>query len=218
MEVRTVTAEQLSFRPTWVRKYKDLPAISATVISLDPVAPPSEAQKAKGLKGKDFEAIGVLGRGPDGYFVLDYATNKGHNPEWTAAKLFEYKMRYRPQCAVLSLVSAERYLKWFLEKEMERRRNYLVLKEAPIGGQSKFARILAALSGPASQGKLWCHERHAEFILQFESYGIGYRGHDDVLEMVANGVAELTSPYLELGAIELTNVDVPKFNFRRVAP
>lgn len=218
MEVRVVTAEQLSFRPTWIRRYTEVPKISATIISIDPVAPPSEAQKAKGLKGKDFEAIGVLGRSKDGYVLLDYVVSKGHDPEWTVKNLFEFKMRYRPQCCVLSVVSAERYLKWYIEKEMERRRNYIVLKEAPIGGQSKFARIITALSGVASQGKLWCSERHSEFILQFESYGMGYRGHDDVLEMVANGVAELTNPFLEHGALELSNDDVADFKFRRVAP
>lgn len=204
MEVRTVTAESHSFRNEWLVKYKRgaAPKVGATVIALDPVAPPSDTQLKKGLKGKDSEAIGVIGRAKEGYVLLEYAFSKGHTPEWTAAKVFEYKMKYRPQSLVISLVSAERYLKWYLEKEMARRQQFLPILEAEIGGQSKFSRIITALSGVASHGKLWCCEDHAEFALQFESYGVGYRGHDDILEMVAVGVAQLTNPFLELGADE----------------
>lgn len=219
MECKLVAAETLSFLPNWVRRYKELPKIGAVVLSIDPVPPPSEVQLAKGLKGKDFEAICAIGRGKEGYYLLDYSVSRGHDPEWTAARFFEYKLRYRPQCCVLSLVSAERYLKWFLEKEMQRRRSYLPIKEAPIGGKSKFSRILGALSGTASQGKLWCRETHSEFILQFESYGIGYKGYDDLLEAVANGVAELTNPFLELGSGEFMFEDeVEQFPLRQACP
>lgn len=219
MECKLVAAETLSFRPNWLRRYKEPPRIGATVISIDPVPPPSDIQLAKGLKGKDFEAITAVGRGPDGYYLLAYDLNRGHDPEWTAAKFFEYKLRFRPQCCVLSLVSAERYLKWFLEKEMTRRRSYLLLKEAPIGGKSKFNRIISALSSVASQGKLWCHETHSEAILQFESYGIGYKGLDDLIESWANGIAELVNPYLELANGEFyVDDDLPEFEAVRACP
>lgn len=213
MEVRTVTAETKSFRPNWIRLYEpgQPPKVGATIIAIDPVAPPSEAQIAKGLRTKDQEAIGVLGRAKEGYVVMEYVTSKGHTPEWTATKLFEFKMKYRPQAVVISLVSAERYLKWFLEKEMERRQQFLPIKEAVIGGQSKLARIVAALSGPASNGKLWACRNHTEFLLQFENYGLGYRGHDDILDMIAAGVAELTNPFLELGADEFFDMTADQF-------
>jgi len=207
MEVRLAQAETRSFIGTWLRKYDEPPAIGTCVISIDPVPPPSEAQMKKGLKGKDFEAISVVSRSKQNYYLLDYALSRGHDPSWTSAKLFEFMLRYRPICCVLSLVSAERYLKWFIEKEMERKRIFIALKEAPIGKQSKFNRILASLNGVANQGKLWCAKSHTEFILQFESYGVGYKGLDDLLESVANGVAELTNPYLELTAEELSAVD-----------
>jgi hypothetical protein len=53
---------------------------------------------------------------------------------------------------------------------------------------------------------LWCRKEHTEFIIQFQSYGPGYRGHDDLLETVAIGVSELTNPYLELGASDYEEV------------
>jgi hypothetical protein len=221
MECKLVAAETLSFRPNWLRKYDEPPKIGTCVISVDPVPPPSEIQLAKGLKGKDYEAISVVGRANGEYYLLDYAVSRGHEPEWTAARMFEYMLRYRPICCVLSLVAAERYLKWYLEKEMTRRRLYLPLKESPIGGKSKFTRILAALNGVGSAGKLWCSKEHTEFILQFEGYGVGSKGHDDLLESVANGVAELTSPYLELtaeGRELLDDSDIEDFDRLAVCP
>lgn len=219
MEVRIVAAETLSFRPMWLRKWDEMPKFSACVMSIDPVPPPSEIQLQAGLKQKDFEAISVVGRKDGQYFLLDYATSRGHMPTWTIAKFFEFARRYRPQACVLSLVAAERYLKVMIEQEMTRNLYFVPLVEAKIGKQSKFNRIIASLSGVASQGKLWCGRHHAEFILQFESYGIGYKGNDDLLESVANGVAELSNPYLELVAEGKESDDiVEKFPLLQACP
>lgn len=206
MECKIAQAETKAFPAMWLRKYDDPPKGGTCVISVDPVPPPSELQKSKGMKGKDYEAISVVSRSKGEYYLLDYATNRGHGPDWTANKIFEFASRFRPQSVVLSLVAAEQYLKFYLEKEMQRKRRFLVLKQAIIGGKSKYVRINAALSGVANQGKLWCSKGHHEFILQFESYGIGYKGNDDLLESVANGVAELTNPFLELSADEYEEV------------
>lgn len=220
MECKITQAERLSFPARWLKKYDVAPRTGTCVLSLDPVPPPSDKQLAKALKGKDMEAMSVVSRSNGEYYVLDYAQSKGHEPDWTANKMFEFMSLYRPQCLVISLVSAERYLKWYLEQEMARRRNYLVIKEAKIGGQSKFLRITNSLSGASSQGKLNCSKEHHEFILQYESYGIGYKGLDDLLESVANGVAELTNPFLELSADEYKELDneIAAFPLRRSCP
>lgn len=219
MECKLVTSESAAFPRHWLKRYGAPPKAGMTVISIDPVPPPSDAQMAKNLKGKDFEAISVVRRSGGNYYLLDYALSRGHQPDWTASKFFEFISRYRAQSCVLSLVSAERYLKWYLEKEMSRRRVFIPLKEAVIGGKSKFARITAALAGVASAGKLYCDSLHHDFILQFEGYGLGFKGNDDLIESVANGVSELTNPYLELLADEYEEDDIiPKFEARRACP
>ena len=206
MECKLVSVETSLFHRRWLRTYDQAPAIGTCVIAVDPVPPPSPTQMAKGLKTKDFEAISVVARSKGDYYLLDYALHKGHEPDWTTAKIFEFVRRYRPQAIVLETVAAQRYLKWFLEKEMSRKRVYVPIKEVVIGGNSKFARINAALSGVASQGKLYVSAQHTDFITQFESYGVGYKGNDDLLESVANGVAELTNPYLELVAEDFEDI------------
>lgn len=217
MECKIASAETLSFRKDWLIRLEVIDKWSQCVISLDPVPPPSDAQAAKGMKGKDFEAIGVVARSEGRYGMLAYQTSRGHAPDWTSKVFFEYLRLYRPVGAVLSLVSAERYLRWYLEKEMARKRAFTPIYEAPIGGKSKFARITGALTGPGAQGKLFCMINMPELILQWEGYGVGYKGNDDVLEMFANGVAHLMNPYLE--AVESgrlnEDVDMPRLRVAR---
>ncbi len=220
MEVKLVAAESLSFRPNWLRHFDEAPRMGGCVISIDPVPPPSEAAIRKGTKGTgDYEVIAVTARSKGEYYLLDYAISRGHDPNWSIFKLFEFALRYNPLCIVVEDVAYQRTLKWLLEKEMQRRGRYWPTK-GTNDRRPKFTRIVTTLAGPASQGKLWCAPHHSEFQLQFENYGLGYRGHDDVLDAVATGISELTSPYLELQAegISFLDSNVEEFTFKRVCP
>jgi hypothetical protein len=208
MECMLVAAESLSFRPNWVRFYEDadLPPGMQCVLVIDPVPPASEKASAKSQKRKDFEAISVIGRSKGEYYLLDYKLSRGHDPNWTVATMFELGLKYRIMRVVVETVAYQKVLKWLLEKEMGRRGIYFATKDTKNDRRPKFIRIVTSLSGPSSQGHLWCRKEHTEFIIQFQSYGPGYRGHDDLLETVAIGVSELTNPYLELGASDYEEV------------
>ena len=221
MECKLVAAESLSFRPNWLRFYEpdDLPKGMQCVLAIDPVPPPSEAAIKKGLARHDYEAISVVGRLKGEYYLIDYALSKGHNPNWTVAKMFEFGLRYRIMRVVVETVAYQRVLKWLLEKEMARKGIYYAIKDTKGDKRAKFVRILSSLSGISSQGHLWCRKEHSEFILQFQSYGPGYRGHDDLLESVSIGISELTNPYLELGATDYEEIyPTESFPLQRACP
>lgn len=202
MECRLVAAETLSFRAEWLKFYEQAPAAMTLVMTIDPVPPPSDIQLEKGLRGKDWEAISVVGRSRGDFYLIEYALSRGHDPNWTVAKVFELLSRYRVMTIVVETVAFQRVLKWILEKEMQRHAKYVPLKDTKNDRRPKFVRITTSLSGPASQGHLFVKKEHSEFILQFSSYGIGYKGPDDLIESVANGVSELTNPFLELAGSE----------------
>ena len=217
MEVSLVSVESAAFRAAWLKRWDELPRAGFTIVAIDPVPPPSPTQMAKALKTKDFEAISVVTLSGGNYYLVDYAVHRGHEPDWTTAKFFEFVQRYQPQGVVVETVAAQRYLKWILEKEMDRRRVYIPIKEVQIGGKSKFARIIGGLTGVARLGKLYCGKHHVDFVQQFESYGVGYKGNDDLLESVANAVAELTNPFLEIAGEHFDDVS-DKFELKRVCP
>lgn len=221
MECNLIPAETRSFRTNWVRFYDQAPKGAQCVLVIDPVPPPSDQQLRKNLAGKDYEAQAVVGRYKGEYYLLDYRVHRGHEPNWSAATMFELAHRWKIGRIVLETIAAQRYLKWVFQQEMGRKGVYYAIKDAPPDQRPKFTRIITALSGPASAGKFWCRKEHTEFLEQFQSYGIGYRGHDDLLEVVAAGVRELTNPYLELAEGEyadITDDSVEAFPFRRICP
>jgi predicted phage terminase large subunit-like protein len=224
MECQLVAAEQLAFRPAWLRYYEELPEAMTCVLAIDPVPPPSDAQIAKRRKTSDYEAIAVVGRARGDYYLVDYLLNRDHDPNWTTAKMFELGIRYKVRQVIVETVAYQRVLKWILEKAMARKGVYFPVRDTKADRRPKYERIISTLSGPASQGHFWCRKEHHDFILQFQSYGRGYRGHDDLLDAVVLGLAELTSPYLELAASEyyerfdLDDSQIPAMAFRPACP
>lgn len=222
MECKLAAAETVAFLPAWAKWYDEPPKSYQAVLCIDPVPPPSDRQTAKNsFANKDFEAHAVVGRSQGNYYLLDYRTKRGHDPSWSAATMFELAVRWRISRIVLETIAAQRYLKWFLQQEMARKQLYFAIKDAPADQRPKFIRITTALNGPASQGKLYVRKDQTEFLEQFQTYGIGYKGHDDLLEAVAAGVRELTNPYEEIGAgdeVELDDTVVPLFPMRYGCP
>ena len=102
---------------------------------------------------------------------------------------------------------------------MERRRRFIPIKETPNDQRAKFHRIVTALNGIASAGRLWCSKEHSEFIIQFESFGLGYKGSDDLIESVSVAASELTVPLLELGFEDYHDIEeVEPWPSVRLAP
>jgi len=211
MECRLITSEKAAFRSQWLQHYHEAPKGSTNVLAIDPTPQPSERQAANLFRDKDYEALAVVGRRGGDYYLLDYVQSRGHEPNWTIHKIFELAQRWRVRCIVVEAVAYQRMLKWLVEKEMQRKGIYYIVKDTKVGGKSdrrpKYTRITDALSGVASNAHFFVKPEQSEFILQFCSYGIGYRGSDDLLEAVAVATGELTNPFLELGIKDYEELD-----------
>ena len=93
-----MTPEHSAFMREWLKYYEisDLPPYMPCVLAVDPVPPPSQSEISKGFKDKDYEALAVIGYHNNAYYLLDYSLNRGHEPDWTVAKIFELAARWRP--------------------------------------------------------------------------------------------------------------------------
>ena len=206
MECRIISPEASAFKRDWLQFYDEetRPKGAFTVIAVDPVPPPSDVQLAKNLHGKDFEAISVCARYGGKYYLLDYTQNKGHDPGWTIAKVFEFALRYRASQIVVEAVGYQRVLEFILRQEMARRQQYFPVMPY-VDKRRKFNRIVSTLSGIASAHLLYCSPHHTDFIAQFSDYpNVSY---DDLLDSIAIGMSQITKPYLELGEGEYHEID-----------
>jgi phage terminase large subunit-like protein len=219
-ECTLVSPETAAFKENWLKYYELLPEHMVKVMVIDPVPPPSEIQIAKGLRGKDFEALAVVGRHKGNYYLLEYSLNRGHDPSWTIAEFFRLAFKYSPRRIVVESVAYQRTLSWLLKQAMRHQKQYWVIKETD-DKRKKFDKIVDGLNGPASNGAVFVRRDQREFIAQFVAYPDV--PNDDLIEAVAIGVTELqgnilaqddedTFDYTESGD------ELPTLTYQRGAP
>lgn len=220
-ECKIVSRETSSFLPEWLRFYDlDPDEKFYTIMLIDPVPPPSEAQLAKGLKDKDYECITVMTRAGSNFFVREYSMKHGHDPSWTIAEFFRLARKYRPQRIYVEAVAYQRTLAWLLRQAMATQRQYYVIEEI-TDKRSKYQRILDGLSGPAANGHLFIKKEMSELIQQYSDYP--NVSHDDVLETVAVGCEKLSGSQ-GMDAEEAWDDimheerDMPRLEYQRGAP
>jgi phage terminase large subunit-like protein len=220
-ECKIVTRETSTFLPEWLRYYDLEPEDHHyTIMVIDPVPPPSEAEIKKGFKNKDYEAITVMTRVGSNFYVREYSVKRGHDPSWTIAEFFRLAIKYNPREVLVESVAYQRTLAWLLRKAMEQQRRYFVINEI-TDKRKKFQRIVDGLSGPAANGKLYVKRNHVEFIQQFTAYP--NVAHDDVIETVAVGCAKLSGANAMDDAESWDDIiagekDLPQLTYNRGAP
>lgn len=224
MECRLVSRETSQFRMPWLNIRPPgvmAPRGAYSVLAIDPVPPPSDAQMARGLQGKDWECHYVWCRHEGEYHLCDFDRSRGHQPSWSVATALRLARLWRVGRIVVDSVAYQRTLKWLLEQGMQRTGVFYPI--IPIDdGMKKFARISNVIGGLAADGRLWIGQDHTIFARQFEEFGPTYAGIDDDLDASAMALQELSSPLLDrmaAGALNLLSDDnVEDFPFRGVCP
>ena len=191
-----------------------------TVISIDPVPPPSEKEIKQGLKKKDHEVILALGKKGKDYFLLEYAMKNGHFPTWTIAEFFRMVRKWKPVRTVVESVAYQRTLAWLLRTAMETQNIWVPVIEY-TDKRPKSVRIISALSGISSYGHLWIRREHVDFISQFVNYP--NVPHDDILDALAIAISEINMNIMgeeeeSLDEILKSEKSLPRLNYRRGAP
>ena len=205
LECQLVTQENTAFKYEWISTFdeQDLPS-GMTIVVIDPVPPPSPRQLAKQLVGKDYEAIGVIRRAKGAYYVLEYHRNRGHEPNWTVAMACELARKYRVARIVVEAIAYQRVLEYLLRQEMTRKGLYYAI--VPVTDKrKKYNRIVSTLSGPLSQGKLFLRSNMADLKAELTTYP--NTTHDDLVDMLAMGVMDLSNALIDLDESEYMEID-----------
>ena len=218
-ECLLVSPETSAFKAIWLQYYDLLPEQMVKVLVIDPVPPPSAIQIAKGMRGKDYEAFAVVGKCKGKYYLLEYELNRGHDPSWSKATFMRLCFKHNPRRVIVESVAYQRTLAWILRQAMKEQGRYWAIKETD-DKRSKFDKIVDGLNGPAAEGAFFIHKEHHEFAAQFTDYPDV--ANDDLLEVVALGVAELATTvfdYTDEEMDEYSNENsIPKLVYARGAP
>ena len=216
MEVRLTSPEQSAFHSHWLQFNLNPGPVAGcyNVLSIDPTPPPSDAQIAKGFIGDDFEVIHVWGRRGDNYYLQERRSARGQTPDWTIANVFELAMRYRVGMVIVESVAYQRTLKWLLDVEMKKRRQFYQI--LPFVGGNKYARIKASYAGLASHSHIWVRPEDTPFIEQFETYPSS--DHDDELDAGSIALGALINPFAAAGSDENNMAEVEELSAFRGAP
>jgi predicted phage terminase large subunit-like protein len=203
-ECRLITPETSAFRAEWIRYFgvggsEPEPPLEKlwTVLVVDPVPPPSDIQIAKGMSNKDYEAITAVGRYEGKYFVLETIYNRGHEPNWTAATIFDLANRWRPRKIIIESVAYQRTLSWLIRQAMQRAGRYWPVEEF-VDKRKKIDRIKQGLAGPLSNGAVYFRKDQTTAVSQVIHYpGKNPEGtHDDVIETIAIGIQSLSHGFV----------------------
>jgi len=195
-ECKIVAGELSVFRMDLMQYYETLPPEEemTVFVSCDPVPPPSESAIAKGLVGNDFEAWAAVGVWRDPYtnikkiFVLETSLMKGHDPDWSVMKFFEFLDRWHPIKVKVESVAYQRTLKWLLEKAMLRRRKFVAIDAHVPERRKKTYRIIDSLGTALADKQLYVHPSQNTLIEAIQDYP--NVSHDDEIEAVSVAVQE----------------------------
>lgn len=184
MEVKIVAKELASFRQEWLQYWEILPDDLRYIIAIDPAS--SDNPKA------DDQVIGVLGykfiSGKLHVYLVAYTAVIGEAIEEAATTFFHFKRTYRPHKAIVESTAYQRVLAQYLEGKMREQKTWLVIDQMQ-DKRRKADRIEQELTTIAGDFRLHCRREHTKFIEQFVEYSPLAKMHDDVLDMVAIGVA-----------------------------
>lgn len=213
-----IAAETCDFKPTWLSHWSELPEYGTTILIIDPVPKPSEAQLQKGLHGKDYECHMAVRRYKHMFFCCEYKAKRGHDPSWSIATMFAMAHKWKVRKVIVETVAYQSTLAWLFEQEMKRRGIYYQIDEF-VDKRGKRDRIVDGLNGPASQGEVYVHPTMSELITQFNDYPTV--DHEDVLECLAIGVADLSTGAIYEGEYETIEDDednIPALEDYRASP
>lgn len=198
MECEVVTEESAAFRLEWLKYWEVLPEGGITYLSIDPTPPPKDGNALKQINKKLDNAVIMAIKLYNGkVYLVDYYLTKSPNPEEFVNKFFEMAMEHRPMLTGVETTLFQRMLKWYIDKEMQRRQQFFTIM--PIEDKrKKETRIIQGISRYASNGNLLVNKKlHPEFIEEYSKLQSGVTGQrDDMLDALTIGL-DLINPALE---------------------
>jgi hypothetical protein len=164
-----VGRETSDFREEWLQYWVVLPPDAIYVGAIDPAPIKSEKARMLGTKG-DQQAIAVCAYWRGNKYVVEYAAARDQDPDMLIRELNRLNSKYRIRAWGVETVAYQATLKWYLEKEI-RSGNLMGVRVVEVPAvKGKVERIRQSHTKRASDGKLFVHSTHIDYIHQYKNH------------------------------------------------
>lgn len=198
---KIISRETAPLDVEWLRKWKSLPTNLVYYIGLDPASD----RPGKKIHRTAMAVIGVNPQTADIYLVHYYA-QKGKNPDELWTQLVGAWRQFRPRKVGVETIAFQRMLAWYFKKKMDEDKFYFVIDEIQ-DKRAKSERIIQAFVS-ASQGKIYVHENHTEFIEGFAEWD---ESQDwDLGDAVAQAIT-LATPWLAQSSFDGEYAEIDEY-------
>lgn len=170
-----IPEDEKSFRPEWLRTYKEIPENTHRFAFIDPAI----GQK----KHHDFTAICVVDVDYQGNWYLRLAQRYKITPTEIINKMFELQDRFQLQGIGVEAIAYQEALLYFLDQEMHKRAKILPVKGIHYRGLTKQARILG-LVPRFEWGRIFVAPGQRDFEDEYSTFPRGT--FDDLLDALAS--------------------------------
>ena len=211
MECVLVTQENSAFLESWLQEWDVLPPGGITYMGIDPTPPPKDGNALKQVNLKLDDAVIMVIKFYGGrVYVADVYACKSPDPEEFVNKIFEMVARWNPMMTGVETTLFQRMLKWYIDKEMLRRRQFFTV--VPVEDKrKKETRIVQTVTRYASNGGLVVNKTAPEqqaFLEQYARFqATATRQHDDYLDALTIAI-DLINPALEGAVLEGDFTDI----------
>lgn len=188
MEVKIIQAEKCSFDSAWAQDFTVVPDDIEYTISIDPAPVDIDKKPGDVQEDRDWLVVSVLGFSKDDVYLECQHSAKNESPDQTVNKVFEFSRTYKTREVIVEAVAYQKTLAWLIDKESQERHHYLTV-ELYKDRRSKYDRITQAFLSVGPYGRLHVRSGCVQFLTEFGSYGVGYKGHDDHLDSAAIGIS-----------------------------
>lgn len=178
-----VGRETSDFKEEWLQYWEILPPDAVYVGAIDPAPIKSDKARLLGTKG-DQQAIGVCAYWRGHKYVVEYVAARDQDPDMLIRELNRLNRKYRIRAWGVETVAYQATLKWYLEKnQREGKLAGVRIVEVPAI-KGKVERIRQAHTNRASEGKLFVHVTHTEYIHQYKNHpNVSLKDIIDVVSM-----------------------------------
>lgn len=167
-----VGREANEFLETWLKYWEILPPKAVYVGFIDPAPPLSDRARMAPVR-TDKQAVGVCCYWRGNKYVVEYKTARDQDPDMVGKEMTRLQRKYPIRFWGVETVNYQRVLKWFLEREMSAgrlpRMNVIEIP-SKYSSKSKFDRIRLAHVDRASNGRLFVHASHSEYVDQYKTF------------------------------------------------